>query len=140
MRVTAVAAIFALSIPLLASGQTDGVEMHNQEVVRRFLDHINRGDAKAAAAEYATGAKNFDRPVGREGIETRLRDILTTFPDWHMEILEMTAAGEVVVVRCRVTGNGTPGRVTQRIGVTYLPKRAICNVGAVATIHTAIIS
>jgi len=103
MRATVVVSVFALSMPL-ASCQTDGLEMQNQEVVRRYVAHINRGDAKAAAAEYATDAKNFGRPVGREGIETRLEDIFTTFPDWHMEILEMTAAGQVVVVRCQVSG------------------------------------
>ena len=127
MRATVIAAVFALSIPLLASGQTDGVEVHNQEVIRRYLEHINRGDAKAAAAEYATDAKNFGRPVGREGIETRLQDIFTTFPDWHMEILETTAAGEVVVVRCKVSGThrgvGTMPLNGMPVGVAPTGKR-----------------
>jgi steroid delta-isomerase-like uncharacterized protein len=127
MRATVVAAILALSIPLLVRGETDGVETHNQEVVRRHLDHINRGDASAAAAEYATDAKNFGRPIGRAGIETRLQDILTTFPDWHMEILEMTAAGEVVVVRCRVSGThrgvGTMPLNGMPVGVAPTGKR-----------------
>jgi hypothetical protein len=35
------------------------------------------------------------------------------------------------------TGKGTPGSKTGRIGVTYRPKRAIGNVGAVAMIQDA---
>ena len=101
--------------------------MQNQEVIRRYVDHINRGDAKAAAAEYATDAKNFGRPVGREGIEARLKDIFATFPDWHMEILEMTAAGEVVVVRFRVSGThrgvGTMPLNGMPVGVAPTGKR-----------------
>jgi steroid delta-isomerase-like uncharacterized protein len=83
---------------------TTVVETKNQEVVRRFYEAINRGDAGAAAAEFSEDAKNFGRAVGRKGIQDRLVDIFTTFPDWKMEILEMAASGDVVVVRCRVSG------------------------------------
>ena len=57
-------------------------------MVRRYYEAINRGNAEAAAAEFAEDAKNFGRTVGRKGIQDRLVDIFRTFPDWKMEILE----------------------------------------------------
>jgi len=104
MRTVLVALVLTLSVPPLALSQTADVEVQNQEVIRRNLAQINRGDAKAAAAAFADDAKNFGRPVGREGIERTLADIFATFPDWRMEILEMVAARDVVVVRCQVSG------------------------------------
>jgi predicted ester cyclase len=37
-------------------------------------------------------------------MEDRQADVFTTFPDWHMEIVEMIASDDVVVVRARVSG------------------------------------
>ena len=99
-----VIAICSVLTPALAVAQTTAVETLNQEVVRRYYEAINRGNAEAAAAEFAEDAKNFGRPVGRKGIQDRLVDIFTTFPDWKMEILEAVASGNVVVVRSRVSG------------------------------------
>jgi len=99
---------WSVQLDMWAEGQdmraTLAIETQNQEVVRRYYEAINRGDAQAAAGEFAEDAKNFGRPVGRKGIEDRLVDIFTTFPDWKMEILETVASGDVVVVRCRVSG------------------------------------
>ena len=64
----------------------------------------NRHDAKAAAAEHSEDTKNFGNLVGRKGIEDRQVDVFTTFPDWHMEIVQMIGSGDVVVVRARVSG------------------------------------
>ena len=33
-----------------------------------------------------------------------LEDIFTTFPDWHVEIVEMVTEGDSVVMRCKVSG------------------------------------
>src|SRR5262245_40459764 len=104
MRTTLILAVSALLGPLPAVAQSAAVETQNRDVIRRFYEAINRGDAKAAAAEFAEDAKNFGRPVDRKGIEDRLIDIFRTFPDWRMEILETVSSGDVVVVRCRVTG------------------------------------
>jgi len=101
---TAIFAVVLSTIPLLSLSQTVDVEARNQEAIRRNLENINRGDAKAAAADFAEDTKNFGRPVGREGIQRTLEDILATFPDWRMDILEIGAHGDVVVVRCKVSG------------------------------------
>jgi steroid delta-isomerase-like uncharacterized protein len=104
MKTTVVITICSLLTPAVAVAQTAAIETPNQAVVRHYYEAINRGDADAAAAEFAEDAKNFGRPVGRKGIEDRLVDIFTTFPDWKMEILETVASGDVVVVRSRVSG------------------------------------
>src|SRR5436305_1440644 len=41
---------------------------------------------------------------GREGFRMVLNDIFTTFPDWHVEIVEMVAKDDSVVMRCKVSG------------------------------------
>src|SRR5262245_41495468 len=87
-----------------AHAQTSSSESQNEQVVRRYYEALNRHDAKAAAAEFAEDAKNFGRPVGRQGIADRLVDIFTTFPDWHMEVEDVVASGDDVVVRFTVTG------------------------------------
>jgi len=100
---TAIVAVLSM-MPLLALGQTVDVEVRNQEVIRQNLENINRGDAKAAAGDFAEDTKNFGRSVGRAGIQRTLEDIFVTFPDWRMDALEIVAHGEVVVVRCKVSG------------------------------------
>jgi predicted ester cyclase len=92
---------------VVASGaisQELDVAARNQQVVRDNLAEINRGDVRGAASDWAEDAQNFGRPAGPERIQLVLEDILTTFPDYHMEIVEMVAVGDVVVVRCNVTG------------------------------------
>ncbi len=42
--------------------------------------------------------------TGQQILTDNLQDIFRTFPDWKMEIVEMVAEGESVVVRCRVSG------------------------------------
>ena len=102
MRITFIT-VSGLLLSIAAVAQTP-IETQNEQVVRRYYEAMNRGDAKAAAAEFAADAKNFGRPVGRQGIEDRLVDIFTTFPDWHMEIVDIVASGDDVIVRARVTG------------------------------------
>jgi predicted ester cyclase len=104
MKLVTVAALIFTSVSALGGDQAPPADSPNVAVVKRYYAAINRGDAKAAAAEFADDGKNFGRAVGRQGIEVRIVDILKTFPDWHMEILEIADAGDVVVVRCKVSG------------------------------------
>jgi steroid delta-isomerase-like uncharacterized protein len=76
----------------------------NSEFVRQHYEKLRTGDWKAAADDYAVDAANFGRPVGREGYLRVFEDIYTTFPDWRMEIEDMAAEGDNVIVRCRVSG------------------------------------
>ena len=57
-----------------------------------------------ALQSYAPDAKNHGRVSGRDGPRRVLEDIYTTFPDWRMEIVEMIAVDDSVVVRCAVSG------------------------------------
>ncbi len=104
MGIKCVIAVSTLLTAAFAVAEPSAVEARNVDVVTRYFEAINRGDAESAAAEYAEDAKNFGRAVGRKGIQDRLADIFTTFPDWKMEMVEMAASGDVVVVRCRVNG------------------------------------
>jgi steroid delta-isomerase-like uncharacterized protein len=120
---TFVLGLISVLVATLAAAQAP-VERQNEQVVRRYYEAINRHDAKAAAAEFFEDAKNFGRPVGRKGIEDRLVDIFTTFPDWHMEIEDIVSIGDDVVVRFRVTGTHQ--------GVSKMPLNGM-PVGAAAT-------
>ncbi len=100
---TLVAVILAF-LSVSAGAQTPTLETQNEQVVRRYIEAFNRGDAKAAAAEFAADAANFGRSVGREGFEERMKDILATFPDWHWDIVDIVTSGDNVVVRMNVTG------------------------------------
>lgn len=76
----------------------------NRNVISRHHERLNRGDVAAALQDYAEDTKNHGRAVGREGLARVLGDIYATFPDWRMEIVEMIAAEDSVVVRCTVSG------------------------------------
>ena len=119
MRTAFIAAVGLLLSNAAVAQAPTGVQ--NEQVVRRYYDAMNRGDAKAAAAEFATDAKNFGRPVGRQGIEDRLGDIFTAFPDWHMEIVDIVSSGNYVIVRARVSGTH---RGVAKMGLNGMPAGA----------------
>ena len=91
-------------LPAFAHSEPADVTAHNESVIRANLEKINRGDAEGAAADWAEDAQSFGRLVGRAGVRSTLEDILETVPDYHMDIVEMVAAGDAVVVRCNLTG------------------------------------
>jgi predicted ester cyclase len=77
------------------------------------LELMNRGDWRQAAAFFApdvphrsgnwqTGTEAVFR--GKTLLTDNLKDIFRTFPDWKLEIVEMVAEGDSVLVRCRVSG------------------------------------
>jgi len=91
-------------LPTLAHSEPADVMSRNETVIRENLEKINRGDAKGAAADWADDAQSFGRYVGPAGVQSVLEDILETVPDYHMDIVEMVAAADVVVVRCNLSG------------------------------------
>ena len=104
------AAGLAMSVVLLA--QTSETE-RNREVVRRHLELMNRGDWQQAAEYFVPDVRHHvgnwqtgsEAVVsGRKTMTDNLEDIFRTFPDWKMEIVEMVAEADSVVVRCRVSG------------------------------------
>jgi predicted ester cyclase len=110
MRRIVVSSTLAVIAPFLAlSGatsqkQTTDQEKRNLEIIRLATEAMNRGDLKAYVSYFAEDTKNFDRPVGREGIRRSIEDIFTTFPDYRHDIVEVIAKSDSVVVRCRTSG------------------------------------
>jgi predicted ester cyclase len=88
----------------VAAGVQSHLVAENIAVVRAEHDKLNHGDWQGAAALFAEDAHNFGRQVGRAGVATDLEDTYRTFPDWRTEIVDLVASGEVVVVRCVVSG------------------------------------
>jgi predicted ester cyclase len=84
----------------------DQVE-RNKEVVRRFFDKQNNGDARGSSEEWAETAANDDQPIpgdARRFFQTAIEDLRQTFPNWHVEIADLAAQGDSVAALCRVTG------------------------------------
>jgi predicted ester cyclase len=106
MRVTLVALLVALGGAPLTAAAADQVDVTktNIAVVRAEHDKLNQGDWQGAAELYAEDARNHGRPVGRAGLIRVLEDIYRTFPDFRMEIVDLVADGDAVVVRCKVSG------------------------------------
>jgi predicted ester cyclase len=78
----------------------------NKLLIHRLYDQaINKHDAIAAAACYASDAKNHGRTVGRDGMQKVFEALFSTFPDFSYRIVEATAEGDRVV--CKVVMTGT---------------------------------
>lgn len=105
-RLFIVAAVALETTPLAAQVpvQVSASAAQNKEIVRRHLDLINRGDWKAAAEFFANDVRHQGITRGKSVLADNLQDIFTTFPDWRMEIVDMAADGDAIVVRCRVSG------------------------------------
>jgi len=76
----------------------------NRELIRRHHEKHNTGDWRGAVEDFAIDSRNFGRPAGRDLYLSALEDVYRTFPDWKMEIIDLTGEGENVVVRCQVSG------------------------------------
>jgi predicted ester cyclase len=108
--------VVLLAITALQRTTAGSAADDNKRVVQRFFAAINRGDANAAAKHFAFGALNYGEKVPRDArvfFQTGAEDILHTFPDWRMAVIDVVAEGDSVVALCRVTG-------THR-GVGHLP-------------------
>ena len=79
----------ALTVSFGAAAQTADDTRRNENVARHFFESSNRNDIGGMLADLTEDAKNFGRPVGRDGFRMVLNDIFTTFPDWHVEVVEM---------------------------------------------------
>jgi predicted ester cyclase len=74
-------------------------EAANIALVTTQIDIMNRGDWKGALEYYSDSSRNFGRPVGRAVMARIFEDIYTTFPDWHVDIKDIAASGDYVIVR-----------------------------------------
>jgi predicted ester cyclase len=106
--------VVVLAVGLLASSEAPeqavraGNQLErNKEVVRRFFEKQNRGDARGSADEWAESAANDGQAIpgdARRVFQTAIEDLRQTFPDWHIEIVDLAAQADSVVALCRVTG------------------------------------
>lgn len=117
-----------LYLPTPGSAQEVGTGDRPQEVVRRHLTLVNAGQWKEAAELFAPDVRHHlgswqdgvERIVqGRETLTRNFEDIFRTFPDWKMEIIDLVAEGDNVVVRCRVSGTHR-GTSTTRVNGGFL--------------------
>jgi predicted ester cyclase len=79
----------------------------NKDVVRRFFEKQNHGDARGSSEAWAENASNDGQPIpgdARRVFQTAIEDLRQTFPDWHVEIVDLAAQGDSVAALCRVTG------------------------------------
>lgn len=76
----------------------------NAALIRAHHDAMNRGDWKSASNYYAEDTKNFGTSGGRQRLRMVYEDIWTTFPDFRLDIIDLVAKDDVVVVRCRESG------------------------------------
>lgn len=81
-----------------------GAASSNADIIRHHHDVLNGGDVAAAVQFYAEDTRNHGVPVGRTGVLQVLTEIHTIFPDFRMEIEDLAAIGNDVIVRMMVTG------------------------------------
>jgi steroid delta-isomerase-like uncharacterized protein len=81
-----------------------GEEQRNMDTVRRNWELTERAEYEAALELWADDCRNHGRPVGKDGMRKVWADIRTTFPDWHLTIVDMIARGTEVVVIVRASG------------------------------------
>ncbi len=106
MRIAALIFLGCVSLSAVSPGLAAGLDKsaQNAALIRAHHDALNRGDWKTALTYYAEDTKNFGEPAGREGLGRILEDIWTTFPDFRVEIIDLVAKGDSVVVHCRESG------------------------------------
>lgn len=83
----------------------------NKQIVERYLERA-WGDGDWAAAEevvdedvvFHDQVREGDLPPAREGLRAAMERIRTGIPDFVMEVHEMVAEGDIVVIRWSATG------------------------------------
>ena len=105
----------------------------NKAIVRRLFDEFyNAGEVEVADQLFASTVVMHDPNTGDrsgvEGLKQRHHDQMTTTPDFHMTLEDMTAEGEKVAYRWTMTGTDRVGfmgrpptnKLTTLIGITIV--------------------
>ena len=90
------------------------MSQESQEIVRRAFEAWDRGDDEAAARDFAPdveidASERVLNPAvyqGHDGARRFREEIAETWDDFHVEIEEMRAAGDQVVVLVHSRGQG----------------------------------
>src|SRR5438552_16718423 len=91
----------AATVALGAAAQTTDDTKRNENVARHFFESSNRNDIEGMLSDLTGDAKNFGRPVGREGFRMVLNDIFTTFPDWMSVGVHGWSVGKRIILDLR---------------------------------------
>jgi predicted ester cyclase len=82
--------------------------MDHTATMRNTYELINAGDIDAfgdlLAADFVEHQGGPGYPPTKEGTLDFFRDLLAAFPDWHMAVQDLIAAGDKTVARVRVSG------------------------------------
>jgi ketosteroid isomerase-like protein len=85
----------------------------NKEIVRRIEQAWDRGDLEALdqyfAPDFVAHSTVAGLPPGLEGAKMAHGAALQSFPDRHVAIEDITGDGDLVAVRCRMTGTNRGG-------------------------------
>jgi steroid delta-isomerase-like uncharacterized protein len=86
-----------------------GTTAQNKDTVRYFIDGLfTEGDLGAVDAYLAEDFINHDPPFGvpndREGMRAAAELMRAGFPDWHSELHQLIAEGDLVVERFTASG------------------------------------
>jgi len=96
MKLSTLVATLLAASPLITTAQP----RTTRKQIKASLVISSRGRTQTTIpgmlSDLAEDAKNFGRSVGRDGFRRVLEDIFTTFPDWHVEIVEMVTEGDSV--------------------------------------------
>jgi len=82
----------------------------SERLVRDLIDILNNQDYAGLSDVLAESFVLVDPTVpggevhGRDGIESVIREIVHGFPDFQIEILDLLASDEVVMIEARYTG------------------------------------
>jgi len=83
--------------------------MSLEDIQKKQVDAINRHDANAFAAQYATGAIAYDpqypEPLkGRDEIRKDIEDFFQAFPDLQARLVSVLAGGDTVASEVELSG------------------------------------
>jgi hypothetical protein len=127
-------AIAVLSFCLCSASAraADSAQASPEEVVRAYTEAANRHDLEAFLALYAPSIRKFRFPgeLTSEGIEHNRAVYSKSFPaapNLKIEILELFAVGDKVVVHDRVTGR-PDGKTADEITVYQVQDGRITNI------------
>jgi hypothetical protein len=103
-----------------------------EQVVRAYTEAANAGDLERFLAQYAPGIRKYRFPgeLASEGIEHN-RKVYTkafaSYPDLKVEILDLIALDDMVVVHDRVTGR-PDGKTADEVTVYQVVDGLITNI------------
>jgi predicted ester cyclase len=97
-------AVFASTSSLNGQSKQTETEITNERVIRRQYQLLNQGDFQGAAQDFAETSKHQGQVVSRENRLRVLRDIYTTFPDYKLNIVDLVASGDDVIIRAVASG------------------------------------